>query len=79
MEVTHGITSEVGFSHVYKIYWFGVKDGMHWLGDRIDDGLNCAVDTWESLNELDLGQALSDFGEMINPFNWDLNPFNWGY
>jgi len=73
---------------------------MHWLGDRIDDGLNWVwdgitnvgqavedvvvdsynwiVDTWESLNEFDLGQALSDFGEMINPFNWDLNPFNWG-
>jgi len=42
-----------------------MKDGMHWLGDRIDDGLNWV---WDGITNV--GQALSDFGEMINPFNW---------
>ncbi len=63
------------FESAYDANFLGVRDGLDWVGNRIDDGIKW---TGEKINDGmkwvveridDVGQAFSDTVSFINPFD----------
>lgn len=70
-----GFVAVQGFEYLYDNNVLGIKDGLDWTGDKIDQGLNWAGDK--------IGQGL-DFagdkiGEGVEAIGNALNPMNWSW
>jgi len=57
------------FDAAYDNNFLGVQDGLDWLGDRIDDGIEAVKNTAKDAID-GIGEALGSIGKAINPFSW---------
>ncbi|MBC2297875.1 hypothetical protein HCX57_00395 [Listeria welshimeri] len=57
-----GFVAVQGFEYLYDNNILGIKDGLDWTGDKIDQGLNWAGDK--------IGEGVENVGNALNPMNW---------
>lgn len=63
------------FQWGYDSNFLGMKDGIDWIGSKVDDGIDWGVNKakesgkWLLDRASDVGQAFSDGFSFINPFD----------
>ncbi|WP_088816363.1 MULTISPECIES: T7SS effector LXG polymorphic toxin [Listeria] len=57
-----GFVAVKGFDYLYDNNILGIKDGLDWTGEKIDQGLDWAGDK--------LGECVEGVGKVLNPMNW---------